>query len=181
MGQYWLPVNLDKKEYINPHKLGSGLKIREQIHTHPGTCAALLMLVTAQREIRGGGDFQMSEDEYLIWKTEGPHRTDCTPVPREVIGRWAGDRIAIVGDYAEDSDLAEEHEASTIYNRCHPDDPLPNPYTDITDIVCDAIEAEFQIEFSGDGWRDWKSVDETEETEMKRGQVPDMVISVPNE
>ena len=38
MGQYWLPVNLDKREFVNPHKLGAGLKLWEQLANHPGTC-----------------------------------------------------------------------------------------------------------------------------------------------
>ena len=28
-GQYYLPVNLDKGEYLDPHKLGDGLKLME--------------------------------------------------------------------------------------------------------------------------------------------------------
>jgi hypothetical protein len=35
-----------------------------------------------------------------------------------VVGRWAGDRVAIVGDYAEPSDLAPEHEAELVYGLC---------------------------------------------------------------
>ena len=30
MGQYHYTVNLDKKEYLVPHKLGDGLKLLEQ-------------------------------------------------------------------------------------------------------------------------------------------------------
>ncbi len=56
MGQYWIPVNLDKHEYIHPHKLGSGLKLGEQIGTHPGTAAALVALLAAMPYRRGGGD-----------------------------------------------------------------------------------------------------------------------------
>ena len=37
MGQYWIPVNLDKKEFIEPHKLASGLKLWEQMANFPGT------------------------------------------------------------------------------------------------------------------------------------------------
>lgn len=29
MGEYWKPVNVTRREYINPHDLDNGLKIRE--------------------------------------------------------------------------------------------------------------------------------------------------------
>lgn len=155
MGQYWTVVNLDKKECIHPHKLGCGLKLWEQLANHPGTGAALIILCAAQREPRGGGDLDMDEN----W--HGPERTfpehNCGPGPMpdnydviamRTIGRWAGERIAIVGDYAKDSDLAPEHEASTIYGRCCNGD-----YTDITEDVCRVIEHELKGKFAGDGWR----------------------------
>ena len=31
MGQYWVVVNLDKHEFVMPHRLGSGLKLWEQL------------------------------------------------------------------------------------------------------------------------------------------------------
>jgi len=129
MGQYWIPVNLDKKEYVNPHKLGAGLKLREQLATHPSTGEALVVLCAAMPELRGGGDLKEAE----------------------IVGRWAGDRIALVGDYAEDSDLAAEFEASKIYGQCN----RGGTYTDITNDVCVVIEHELQGKFSGTGWRDF--------------------------
>jgi hypothetical protein len=43
MGQYHVVVNLTKREFIHPHKLGSGLKLWEQIASgaNGGTGAAL--------------------------------------------------------------------------------------------------------------------------------------------
>ena len=120
MGQYWYPVNLDKKEFVDPHTLGVGLKLVEQAGSHPGTGTALVILLAAQPEQRGGGDLDMSLD----------------PAKR-IIGRWAGDRIALVGDYAEDTDLAPEHEASKIYDRC-----LSREYTDISEDVSRVIQQE---------------------------------------
>ena len=43
---------------------------------------------------------------------------DYPKIAAAVHGRWAGDRIAVVGDYAEDSDLLPRDKASTIYGRC---------------------------------------------------------------
>lgn len=157
MGQYWKVVNLDKHEYVMPHKLGSGLKLWEQLANHPGTGAALVVLCAAMPEARGGGDFDLDEN----W--HGPERVDMSdagPMPEEypaiaarTIGRWAGDRIALVGDYAEDSDLSPEHQASTIYGRCEDD----GDYADVSADVAVVIEHELHGRYVGDGWRDWES------------------------
>jgi len=39
-------------------------------------------------------------------------------IAKRTIGRWAGDPVALVGDYAEDSDLPPEFQASRIYDLC---------------------------------------------------------------
>jgi hypothetical protein len=127
MGQYWIPVNLDKKEYIDPHKLGAGLKLWEQAVNFPGTPCALLLLTAAYYEKRGGGDLDLDENWHGRERTFPKYNVSAAPFDKKdypkvaaaVLGRWAGDRIALVGDYAEDSDLAPEHKASTIYDRCH--------------------------------------------------------------
>lgn len=163
MGQYWLPVNLDKREYINPHELGTGLKLLEQVWNSPGTPAALLLLTAAMPEPRGGGD----------------------PEAHPAIGRWAGDRVAVVGDYAEDSDLPDsEIPASVIYTLCKSKSELNDsveywkeqlktidtnyrdrlekkiaavkkhkPFKNISKIVAAAIEKIFEGKFQGTGWR----------------------------
>ena len=133
MGQYWKPVNLTKREYINPHKLGAGLKLWEQLANSPGTGAALIILCAAMPERRGSGD--LAEDP--------------------VIGRWAGDQIALVGDYAENSDLPNAPiPASEIYAAC--DHEHPHKWTDITDLVCPVIERELHGKFVGTGWREFE-------------------------
>lgn len=136
MGQYHYTVNLDKNEYIDPHKLGDGLKLLEQCGYIPGGTNDALHLLLAVSSGRGGGDFH----------------TGST-----LIGRWGGDRIAVVGDYAEDGDLDECHNASSIYFRCgEPDegvDPNLPQYRDITDELIPVIEAEYEVLIAGDGWR----------------------------
>jgi hypothetical protein len=144
MGQYWKPVNLDRKEYILPHKLGAGLKLWEQLANAPGVGAALIVLTAAMPEQRGGGDLSLDG--------RGDMPEDYAAIAARTIGRWAGDRVAIVGDYAAREDLAPEHEAETVYERCSDE----GDYTDITDDVCAVIAHELQGEFVGDGWRDWK-------------------------
>jgi hypothetical protein len=83
MGQYHEVYNLNKKERINPHEIDNGLKLYEQVGFIHSTSTALFALL-ANSNARGGGDFP-----------EHP-----------LIGRWAGDRILIQGDYAEKTDQA---------------------------------------------------------------------------
>lgn len=123
MGQYWKVVNLDKHELIHPHALGCGLKLREMANTPYGVGSALIILCAAMPFPRGGGDFEK-----------------CPAV-----GRWAGDRIALVGDYTVDNDLPAEFKASTIYDDAS--------WTDISEIVAAAVERECCVQFSGSGWR----------------------------
>jgi len=77
MGQYFLIVNLDKKEYLHPHKMGSGLKLWEICASNMGRVLPFLL---RQSNETGGGDIQK---EY------------------KTAGRWAGNRITVVGDYDE--------------------------------------------------------------------------------
>jgi hypothetical protein len=154
MGQYWKVVNLDKREYVMPHRLGSGLKLWEQLANSPGTGEALIVLCAAMPEARGGGDFDLDANWHGPERTggdEGPIIAKYQEIAHRTIGRWAGDRIALVGDYAEDTDLAPEHEASTIYGRCE----KGGEYTDVSDDVAAVIEHELNGKYTGTGWRDW--------------------------
>ena len=161
MGQYWKAVNLDKHEYVHPHRLGAGAKIGEQLRSHVGS--ALIILTAALREHRGGGDFDLDTNYYGPERTaemggSAPVNAAYNAIARRTIGRWAGDRIAIVGNYAEDSDLPAEFMASTIYGKCCPD--ASEPWTDVTDDVCAVIEHECGGKFTGEGWRDFVSYQE---------------------
>lgn len=125
MGQYWHPVNLDKKQRLDPHKLGSGMKAWEQLASAPGVGAALIVLLMtgAAGGSRGGGDL----------KGGNP-----------IIGSWAGDRIAFVGDYSEDSDLPSYPKFSEVY--------ADKSFLDITEQVIEVIEQELEGKFHGEGW-----------------------------
>ena len=72
MGQYWLPVNLDKHEFADPHDLGTGLKLWEQLG-NSGVGQALVILMAAMPEPRGGGDLDLDEN----W--HGPERYATRP------------------------------------------------------------------------------------------------------
>jgi hypothetical protein len=167
MGQYWYPVNLSKREFVHPHRLGCGLKLWEQVNGGDGgTGSALIVLCAAMPEPRGGGDLDRESKD-----------------AREVIGRWAGDRIALVGDYAKAADLPAEDRAETIVRRClsKGDDGLCGElaklgaYRDITDMVCRVLARACDLKYQGDGWR--KRVPNQAESPVRAGKMkPDCVI-----
>ena len=168
MGQYWMVVNLDKKEYLLSHKLGTGLKLWEQLANHPGTGAALIVLCAAMPEPRGGGDFDLDENWHGPERTFPEHNVDPAPMPeaypviaKRTIGRWAGDRIALIGDYAEKGDLPPRFHADTIYARCSEswgkdegEDPK-EAFKDVSDDVAKVIEHELNGKYTGTGWKHW--------------------------
>jgi len=85
MGQYFLVVNTDKKEYLMPHNFGSGLKFMEFTVDGCGVMHGLAHLLA------------QSSDGVAI---DAP----------EITGRWIGDNVVIVGDYDESKlfDLAQD-------------------------------------------------------------------------
>ena len=82
MGQYHHPVCIEAEEGLDPAGMDSGLKEGEQGFNRPSTPAAIVALVCAR-----GGNMP----------------ADCSQSP--LIGRWAGKRVLVQGDYAEDNDI----------------------------------------------------------------------------
>ena len=109
MGQYHITVNLDKKEIIHPHKIGNGMKMLEQVGWEGATANALFLLLCCSNN-RGGGDAR----------------------EHDMLGRWAGDRIAVVGDYSENYDLPGI-DAARLYTIAQ------EQYTDISPQVLDMM------------------------------------------
>lgn len=105
MGQYHYIVNLTKKQFIHPHRIGSGLKILEQIGWEASPSTALFLLLASSNG-RGGGD----------------------AAHHPLVGHWAGDRIAVVGDYSEAGDITSEGydgpDAAAVVKAILSDDPL---------------------------------------------------------
>jgi hypothetical protein len=88
MGQYFKAVNLDKKEYVCPWCVVGGAKLWEWAANSYGAVFALLL---RKSDEGGGGDYYGYSKGY----DEGsPVRAE-----HEVTGRWAGDRVVLVGDY----------------------------------------------------------------------------------
>jgi hypothetical protein len=161
MGQYHYVVNADKRQFLMPHRLGDGLKLMEFGNSAGGVMTGLAILLAVSNG-RGGGDLRFES---------------------EVIGSWGGDRIAIVGDYAEDTDLPTsfDPQPSTIYRRCLEagetvdtdiDSSLPT-YRDISADVRQCIEADGIYRFEGtSGWI--QRIDRYEE--QRTAMRPDMTI-----
>lgn len=78
MGQYHKVYNIDKKQFIHPHKIDNGLKLVEQIGFIRSTSTALFLLLS---NTDGDGD-----------------SINMHPM----IGKWAGDRVVVQGDYADE-------------------------------------------------------------------------------
>lgn len=100
MGQYHYPVNFTARQSLMPHRFGAGLKAWEQLAgAIPGALAALL----AHNPGNGPADL-------------GHH-------PK--IGAWAGHRLAMIGDYAEDGDIPgyEGTPLSEVYGLCREANP----------------------------------------------------------
>lgn len=87
MGQYYMVVNLTKKQFISPNKFGDGLKLLEFGCSGNGTMTALSLLL-ASGNGRGGGDLM-------------PHDNDQYEKVMKIVGSWVGDKIAIIGDYSD--------------------------------------------------------------------------------
>ena len=82
MGQCHQPVCIEAEEGLDPHGMDCGLKEGEQGFSRPSTVNAMVALVCAR-----GGNMP----------------ADCSQSP--LIGRWAGKRVLVQGDYAEDDDI----------------------------------------------------------------------------
>jgi len=137
MGQYHYLVNLDQKQFVHPHQIGNGFKLREQVGWSFATATALVMLLAASNRNgpRGGGDF----------RTAHP-----------LVGAWAGDRVAFIGDYAEAGDLPDG-EAARIYEYCDQvvkAGTTSNGWSNISAQVREMMSAEFGIQYQGSGWLD---------------------------
>jgi hypothetical protein len=109
MGQYHKAVNLDKKEYIHGHDIDCGLKLLEQVGFRGSTADALFLLMACSNG-RGGGDVAI----------------------HPVIGRWAGDRVAVIGDYAVSDDVPGI-DAEKVYS------DLGDKYLNISEMVLEMI------------------------------------------
>jgi hypothetical protein len=169
MGQYHLPVNYRKKEFLSPHTLGVGFKQWEQIASMASVPQALYALLCTSNH-RGGGD--LDGEEY--YTKNGVNAAG-------VLGRWAGDPIAIIGDYSEDYDLPRRPYNEALWHYCceirarqdpeyTPDDEDPEDiaefqtgrkrfgkWTDITELVIPVLEKNLGVIIYTEPGHTWRS------------------------
>lgn len=119
MGQYWILVNLDKQEYINPRGCDDGMKLLELHDTLKATylaltpIRALAVAINTGSNGSGGGDLALpyehvEKPDSMPWKLARKLglEKDMTPAPLfDVCGSWSGDRIVTAGDYGDDLDM----------------------------------------------------------------------------
>jgi hypothetical protein len=89
MGQYFTLVNLDKREYVCPWCIGGGAKLWEWA---ANTSSSVISLLIRKSDEGGRGDY------YGYRRGCGEGGPIHGPLS-SIVGRWAGDRIALVGDY----------------------------------------------------------------------------------
>lgn len=120
MGQYFKPLNLDRREFICPWCIGGGAKLWEWAANPQGAIFTLLLRKSNQL---GGGDIGFtapivdeSDDEDSVSRTlqlalarEGA----AVNIPSgSIVGRWAEDRVLLIGDY-DSSELYDESRSYT--------------------------------------------------------------------
>jgi hypothetical protein len=147
MGQYYMVVNVDKKEYIDPSTFMEGMKLMEFACGQYGTLSGLAVLLASSNG-EGGGDLAVDEP----WD--------------DIPGRWCGDRIVIAGDY----DNVEGSPGNGVYQQCTQPTALEEllkaggdikTYTNISDRVIGALLCDdwFRDQFlalpEGDGMRSY--------------------------
>jgi hypothetical protein len=134
MGQYHHPVCIEAEESLSPDGMEQGLKEGEQGFSRPSTPNAMVALVCAR-----GGNMP----------------ADCSQ--SALIGRWAGKRVLVQGDYAEDKDipgwkgprLSKLYRAMTpVENRKPKRSWTTTPvFADITRDACAFLEAACNIRY----------------------------------
>jgi hypothetical protein len=169
LGQYYITVNVDKRQYLDPHKFGAGLKLMEFSGQGESIGQALLILCSSGNG-RGGGDL---------------HIEDLTEKERALIGSWSGDKIVVAGDYMDPWLHVPEDLKGKTYKegdetvrfgfrprkKIHPDDPefynetlygaARHFFEDISDQIITAVAKGGSpyhpwaaMDLIDDGWRD---------------------------
>jgi hypothetical protein len=121
MGQYFKAVNLDKREVVCPWCLSGGAKLWEWAANPQG---AVFTLLLRKSSASGGGDYYGYRTQDIELDTGSAKRAQESlleafrsaapqeggPIlsqPGSIVGRWAGDRVVLVGDY-DDSKIWDE-------------------------------------------------------------------------
>lgn len=119
MGQYHRLVNLDKQEWVDPHGLGLGSKQYEHTGAFDGSLADAIYLLVMSSPARGGGDWP---------------ETDAS-------GRWAGDRVVVLGDYTQDNEVKGIENVREFYKK------MDSDFIDITNEVRNGFKKVFNLQY----------------------------------
>ena len=118
MGQYFKAVDLDKKEVVCPWCIGGGAKLWEWAANSYGAIFTLLLRQSSQT---GGGDYRdpiPQAERVLELDSDNPEQSERSfqdaiglavaaegmplRLPEDsIVGRWADDRVVLIGDYDE--------------------------------------------------------------------------------
>ncbi len=106
MGQYFYAVNETKKEYVSAWDIGGVAKLWEWC---VNKWAGIFPYLLRKSSEGGGGDITISDPEYA--------------------GRWAGDRVYLVGDYDESNLFQTAKKEFTNISK-----PLAKEYNDFIEV-----------------------------------------------
>ncbi len=106
MGQYFAAVNTDKKEFVCPWCIGGVAKLWEWAANPWG---AIFTLLLRKSDEGGGGDYY---GYHRGCGEGGAIRGAVHPI----VGRWAGERVALVGDYDSSKLWDELYERKSFRN-----------------------------------------------------------------
>jgi len=106
MGQYFYAVNETKKEYISAWDIGGVAKLWEWC---ANKWAAIFPYLLRKSNERGGGDIEIPDPKYA--------------------GRWAGDKVYLVGDYDESKLFSKAEQEFTNISK-----PLAKEYNDFVEL-----------------------------------------------
>jgi len=114
MGQYFKAVNLDKRELVCPWCLSGFAKLIEWAVNPWG---AIFTMLLRKSSATGGGDYYGARSRDIHLGPDSAANADrlthlvlagvamegqpAPSVPDTTVGRWAGDCVALVGDYDE--------------------------------------------------------------------------------
>ncbi len=130
MGQYYPPANLTKGEYLDPEILGDGQKLYSiALSLQPGGVASALVLLLAHRDDLPSASVAEAG---------------------EIVGRWAGDEVILLGDEQGSEDVEERLSA------------MPEPMKDITQLARQEIERQAR------GWISYSVEDVRDDQEGSR-------------
>lgn len=105
MGQYFLIVNVTKKQYLSPHDFGHGAKLLEFTPTGGGIMMALGLLLAEETDIPG--KYSWAGDNVIICGDWGRHEEYHTLAVQEYVDIGPAVRKQYAEDFREEAQFRE--------------------------------------------------------------------------